>query len=150
MDYDMQGWKPLAIEMRRELYLIGQKALKKGQVNADGNVEILVTSHGGTLRTLDGTRRDDNFNEWSNTEHRAYAFFSNERAEKHGILPWQGLREYLHDDFKTKDIKKLQRKDLEAWGWKESEIEAIDSFRDRSLLGFQRLRADRKRLMDEI
>jgi broad specificity phosphatase PhoE len=57
LDYHTHGWKALAVEMRKELYLIGKKAVEKGEFNADGNIEILVTSHGGTLKTIDGHSR---------------------------------------------------------------------------------------------
>jgi len=50
------NWRKAALTMRKELYLIGKSFLEKGEVNKDGNVEMVVVSHGGTLRTIDGTR----------------------------------------------------------------------------------------------
>jgi broad specificity phosphatase PhoE len=147
LDYGTHGWKPLAIEMRRELYLIGKEALEKGEVNADGNVEIVVTSHGGTLRTLDGSKNSPMRYSWTNTEHRPYEFFSEERAKKYGVMRWQGLRESFDKAFTTPGIlKKLEVKDLQAWGWKDSEIDRINRYRDETLLGFQQMQKDRKEL----
>lgn len=51
-----KGWEHVAIEIRKEIYQLGMKFLDKGEVNEEGNVEIVVVTHGGTLKTIDGTR----------------------------------------------------------------------------------------------
>lgn len=170
MDYDQHGWRPITVEMRREIFMVGMEAMKKGQVNTEGNVEMLVTSHGGTLRYFDGAKsmlllpdskclfekrvlmispeKHDGYH-WNNTEHRAYEFFSEERAQKREISRWQGLRQCLSKDFNTSAIEQpLLVKELEDWGWKIAEIERINIFRNRSLLGYQKLRADRRKIKE--
>jgi broad specificity phosphatase PhoE len=57
LKYDSRGdWRKAALTIRKELLLIGMRFLEKGEVNKDGNVEMVVVSHGGTLRIIDGTR----------------------------------------------------------------------------------------------
>jgi len=46
--------KEHAGRVRECLYHLGQNALARGEVNKDGNVEILVVSHGHFLRYLEG------------------------------------------------------------------------------------------------
>ncbi len=48
------SWKEIAMTIRKALWAFGSDALKDGEVNRKGNVEILVVSHRGLLAALEG------------------------------------------------------------------------------------------------
>lgn len=116
--------------------------------------EVRLISIGKSLLSIcwckiTGKPTDDDYT-WNNTQHRAYHFFSSERAKTYKISPYQGLREYLtHSDFNTRKLleKPLKVVDLENWGWRNQEIEQLSSFRERSLIEYRGLVKNRKTLM---
>ncbi|CZS94262.1 uncharacterized protein RAG0_04312 [Rhynchosporium agropyri] len=61
----------IALRIRTDILALATSAMEHNQVNAHGNVEILLFSHGGLLRTLAGGA--DECLSWNNAQHFAFS-----------------------------------------------------------------------------
>ncbi|CZT42863.1 uncharacterized protein RSE6_02815 [Rhynchosporium secalis] len=61
----------IALRIRTDILALATSAIEHNQVNAHGNVEILLFSHGGLLRTLAGGA--DEWLSWNNAQHFSFS-----------------------------------------------------------------------------
>ncbi|KAH9215316.1 hypothetical protein DL95DRAFT_445933 [Leptodontidium sp. 2 PMI_412] len=116
------GRRKLALNIRKTLYEISTTAIQDKRVDADGNVEILVISHGGLLSAL-----TTDTNKWHNAEVRSFelihqTYQSHRPKDRYTLLPITTSPSPSNSTTLTFPLDLPSLATLRTLGWKRSEL----------------------------